>query len=81
MNRPRVRLQGLFRTANNKKVADFLGRDFSDVKNRTAASKNAFVLLGKHRHELAAAFFILGELTRSSACNVTIAESIMQGLV
>ena len=70
-----VLLQGLFRTANNKKVADFLGRDFSDVKNRTSASKNAFVLLGKHRHELAAAFFILGELTCIMAPNAAFAES------
>ena len=76
-----VLLQGLFRTANNKKVADFLGRDFSDVKNRTSASKNAFVLLGKHRHELAAAFFILGELTGSTAASMAYAESGMQGLV
>ena len=74
MSHPSVRLQGLFRTANNKRVVDFLGRDFSDVKNRTAASKNAFVLLGKHRHELAAAFFILGEMTRSMAASVAFAE-------
>ena len=75
MSHPSLCLQGLFRTANNKKVADFLGRDFSDVKNRTAASKNAFVLLGKHRHELAAAFFILGELTCSMAPSVALAEA------
>ena len=67
----------MFRTANNKKVADFLGRDFSDVKNRTSASKNAFVLLGKHRHELAAAFFILGELACSMAPNAGSAENGM----
>ena len=35
-------------------------RDFSQDKNRDAACKNAFVLLGQHRPELAAAFFVLG---------------------
>ena len=51
------------------------------MKNRTSASKNAFVLLGKHRHELAAAFFILGELTGSTAAILADAEGGMQGLV
>ena len=54
-------MQSLFRGGNNKKLADFLVRDFSQAKNRDAACKNAFVLLGQHRHELAAAFFVLGK--------------------
>ena len=54
-------MQGLFRSANQPKQADFLARDFSQQKHREAACKNAFVLLGQHRHELAAAFFVLGE--------------------
>lgn len=54
-------LRGLYSTTQNKKTADFLGRDFSTTENKQAAVKNAFVLMGKHRYELAAAFFILGE--------------------
>ncbi len=61
---PRLRclLQGLYRTctSQNRRLADFLSRDFSQPANRQAASKNAFVLLGQHRYSLAAAFFILG---------------------
>ena len=53
-------MQGLFRSASQLKQADFLARDFKQQKHREAACKNAFVLLGQHKHELAAAFFILG---------------------
>ena len=51
---------GLFRSAGVKKLADFLARDFRQAASRAAAAKNAFVLLGQHRYELAAVFFILG---------------------
>jgi hypothetical protein len=54
-------VQGLYRSTQNRKPAEFLARDFSREQNRQAAQKNAYVLLGQHRHELAAAFFILGE--------------------
>ncbi|KAK9799814.1 hypothetical protein WJX73_002530 [Symbiochloris irregularis] len=54
-------LQGLFRTAMLQKQADFLQRDFDrHPQHREAACKNAYVLLAQHRHEMAAAFFILG---------------------
>jgi WD40 repeat protein len=53
-------LQGLYRSTNQTRQADFLGRDFSQEKHQHAACKNAFVLMGNHRPELAAAFFILG---------------------
>ncbi len=53
-------LQGLFRSAQHKKQSEFLGRAFSNEKDRAAAAKNAFVLLAQHRPQLAAAFFILG---------------------
>ncbi len=58
-------------------------RDFRQDKHKDAACKNAFTLLGQHRYELAAAFFVLGtlqatlfqhvsvvllECTRQSAC-------------
>ncbi|WIA34453.1 hypothetical protein OEZ86_012786 [Tetradesmus obliquus] len=56
-------LQGLFRSSGNKKVADFLARDFSSAEGRAAASKNAFHLLGQHRYSLAAvrALHLLGQ--------------------
>lgn len=54
-------LQGLYRSASQTRQADFLSRDFSQPRHQQAACKNAFVLLGNHRPELAAAFFILGE--------------------
>ncbi|KAK9861889.1 hypothetical protein WJX84_003839 [Apatococcus fuscideae] len=53
-------LQGLLRSSQQVKLADFLNRDFSESKNKEAACKNAFVLLGQHRYEMAAAFFLLG---------------------
>jgi WD40 repeat protein len=53
-------LRGLYRTCNRVKEADFFSRDFSKETNRTAACKNAFVLLGQHRYAMAATFFILG---------------------
>lgn len=54
-------LQGLLRSSQQVKLADFLNRDFSESKNKEAACKNAFVLLGQHRYEMAAAFFLLGK--------------------
>ncbi len=57
---PPPHTQNLFRTAGHSRQADFLKRDFKNEKNRQAAKKNAFVLLGQHRHDMAAAFFILG---------------------
>lgn len=51
---------GLFRMGGPPKLADFLARDFSGKANRAAAAKNAYVLLGQHKQELAASFFLLG---------------------
>jgi RAVE protein 1 C terminal len=51
---------GLFRMGGPKKLSDFLARDFGQEANRAAAAKNAYVLLGQHKPELAAAFFVLG---------------------
>ena len=74
-------LQGLFRSASQLKQADFLARDFKQPKHQEAACKNAFVLLGQHKHELAAAFFILGTVflatktdwqEQHQPCNITI---------
>lgn len=57
---PHTAKQGLYRTTNARKQADFLGRDFGLPANAQSAAKNAFVLLGQHRFSLAAAFFLLG---------------------
>jgi hypothetical protein len=46
-------------------------RNFSDEKNRTAASKNAVALLQKKRYELSAAFFLLAGSVED-ACNLAI---------
>ncbi|XP_024540074.1 uncharacterized protein LOC9633825 isoform X1 [Selaginella moellendorffii] len=56
-------LSGLFkmsRDESDKPLVQFFARDFQDDKNKSAALKNAYVLMGKHRHELAATFFLLG---------------------
>jgi hypothetical protein len=41
-------------------IASFLLRDFEDPKHRSAAIKNAYVLIDKKRYLHALAFFILG---------------------
>ena len=61
-----VTCAGLFRTAGVKKLADLLAPDFRQAANCPAAAKNAFVLLGQHRYELAAMFFILSALHPST---------------
>ena len=52
-------LGGLCRATNNTKLGDFLKRNFDEDANLVAALKNAYALLGQHRYELAAAFFLL----------------------
>jgi hypothetical protein len=41
-------------------IYNFLQRDFTDAKNRSAAVKNAYVLIDKKRYLHSLAFFILG---------------------
>lgn len=41
-------------------IFNFLQRDFNQSKDRTAAIKNAYVLIDKKRYFHALAFFILG---------------------
>lgn len=56
-------LLGLWRTASGHKeqtkTMKLLANDFTAERWRTAALKNAFALLGKHRYDYAAAFFFL----------------------
>jgi len=43
----------------DKKMADFLAKDFSQASHKMQAQKNAYRLLSLHRIHLAAAFFLL----------------------
>ncbi|CDP08656.1 unnamed protein product [Coffea canephora] len=68
LNRIQV-LAGLFKMSKDEKdkpLVGFLSRNFQDEKNRAAALKNAYVLMGKHQLELAIAFFLLGGDTYSA---------------
>ncbi|BBG97665.1 transducin family protein / WD-40 repeat family protein [Prunus dulcis] len=71
LNRIQV-LSGLFRISKDEKdkpLVGFLSRNFQEEKNKAAALKNAYVLMGRHQLELAIAFFLLGGDT-SSAVNI-----------
>ncbi|WCJ22439.1 transducin family protein / WD-40 repeat family protein [Euphorbia peplus] len=62
LNRLQV-LAGLFKISKNEKdkpLVAFLARDFQEEKNKAAALKNAYVLMGRHQLEMAIAFFLLG---------------------
>eukprot|EP00178_Gracilaria_changii_P000849 TRINITY_DN1108_c0_g1_i2.p1 TRINITY_DN1108_c0_g1~~TRINITY_DN1108_c0_g1_i2.p1 ORF type:complete len:1990 (-),score=280.35 TRINITY_DN1108_c0_g1_i2:2163-8132(-) len=59
-------LSALYRAQQNSRMAQFLLRDFSSEDNRLAARKNAFVLLSKHRMEMAVAFFFLASDAQSA---------------
>jgi len=48
-----------FKAAKELKIAEFISKSFDDERSKTAASKNAYALLGKQRFEYAAAFFLL----------------------
>ncbi|GAB0492323.1 hypothetical protein MMPV_003585 [Pyropia vietnamensis] len=52
-------LSALYAARGSERMAAFLRRDFRAASHRGAAAKNAYVLLSKHRLEMAAAFFVL----------------------
>ncbi|KAJ2660410.1 regulator of (H+)-ATPase in vacuolar membrane [Coemansia sp. RSA 1200] len=58
-------LHGLWRTAHNhpehNKMLAFLSHDFSEARWKTAAAKNAYVLLSRQRYMDAATFFMLSD--------------------
>lgn len=70
-------LTGLWRTASwhpeQAKTIKLLQNDFAQPRWRSAALKNAFALLGKHRFEYAAAFFLLGDSLKD-AVNVLVKQ-------
>eukprot|EP00741_Cyanophora_paradoxa_P003417 tig00000704_g3320.t1 len=51
---------GLYKAVKDTKLASFLQNDFEEERWRTAALRNAYVLMGQHKFEMAAAFFLLG---------------------
>lgn len=62
LNRLQV-LAGLFKISKDEKdkpLVGFLSRNFQEEKNKAAALKNAYVLMGRHQLELAVSFFLLG---------------------
>lgn len=61
----------LYKAQQDDRMSKFFIRNFSLPENRTAASKNAYVLVSKHRLLLATAFFIL-------ANNITGALSLVK---
>ncbi|RKF73443.1 Regulator of V-ATPase in vacuolar membrane protein 1 [Golovinomyces cichoracearum] len=75
--RKKSTLQGLWRIAtwNREQAATMklLANNFQEKKWKTAAMKNAYVLLGKHRYEYAAAFFLLADCL-SDAINVILTQ-------
>ncbi|CAL4963239.1 unnamed protein product [Urochloa decumbens] len=63
LNRIKV-LVGLFkisRDEKDKRLYEFLSRNFQEERHKAAALKNAYVLMGRHQWELAIAFFLLGD--------------------
>ncbi|KAI9815640.1 MAG: regulator of (H+)-ATPase in vacuolar membrane [Thelocarpon impressellum] len=68
-------LTGLWRMASwnreQRSTQKLLANDFRESRWKTAALKNAYVLLGKHRFEYAAAFFLLADCLKD-AVNVCI---------
>ncbi|CUM51261.1 uncharacterized protein AC631_02488 [Debaryomyces fabryi] len=65
-------LIGLWRTVSHseqQKMLKFLANDFNEQRWKSAALKNAYVLMGKHRYIDAAYFFLLADALKD-CCNV-----------
>lgn len=70
-------LVGLWRTISHpekEKVLKFMNNDFTEQRWKSAALKNAFVLLGRHRFMDAAYFFLLAGLVKD--CCVTLCNKL-----
>lgn len=55
----RSTLLALYKSVKDQKLVDFLQKDLESPKVKADAAKNAYFLQGRHRYELAAAFFLL----------------------
>lgn len=72
-------LLGLWRTVfhpEKDKVVKFLSNNFSEQRWKSAALKNAFVLLGKHRYMDAAYFFLLAGKVKD--CCMTLCSKVQE---
>lgn len=72
-------LLGLWRVASHPekdKVLKFMNNNFAEERWRTAASKNAFVLLGKHRYMDASYFFLLAGKVKD--CCITLCSKLKE---
>lgn len=70
-------LIGLWRTASHQerqKMLKFLNNNFDEQRWKSAALKNAFVLLSKHRYIDAAYFFLLADKVKD--CCITLANKV-----
>lgn len=70
-------LIGLWKTTSHpekEKVLKFLNNNFSEPRWQSAALKNAFVLLGKHRYLDAAYFFLLADKIKD--CCLTLCNKL-----
>ncbi|GMF31145.1 unnamed protein product [Phytophthora fragariaefolia] len=71
-------LASLFKMGNESRISELLSNNFSDLRWKNAAIKNAYVLKTKQRYELSAAFFLLGgKITEA----VSVAEQADETLV
>ncbi|KAL3666697.1 hypothetical protein V7S43_008323 [Phytophthora oleae] len=71
-------LVSLFKMANESRISELLSNNFSEMRWKNAAIKNAFVLKTKQRYELSAAFFLLsGKVTEA----ISVAEQADETLV
>ncbi|KAG1697514.1 hypothetical protein DVH05_015961 [Phytophthora capsici] len=71
-------LASLFKMANESRISELLSNNFSEMRWKNAAIKNAFVLKTKQRYELSAAFFLLsGKITEA----ISVAEQADETLV
>lgn len=70
-------LVGLWRTVSHperEKMLKFLSNDFTESRWQSAAQKNAFVLLSKHRYIDAACFFLLAGKIKD--CCITLCNKV-----
>lgn len=70
-------LLGLWKVASHperEKVLKFMSNNFTEERWRTAAQKNAFVLLGKHRYMDASYFFLLAGKVKD--CCITLCNKL-----
>lgn len=70
-------LVGLWKTIyhpEREKLLKFLSNNFAEPKWKTAASKNAFALLSKHRYMDAAYFFLLADQVKD--CCITLCNKV-----